>query len=693
MLPVGAPPTSRTRVTGKGLARGRIYLNHCCFRFRSGGQPMTKNDTQHHAVHKRVGLTANSAVPAPLFSRFAPPRLHCAGRLLAAPIATFAALVLHRTVLPNPSNTPFMTYFPAVALAAWLAGPWSGLAAVLLTAATVDYFFFSPGALLTLTHGELVAEVLYVCSASGIAILCGSLHAAMRRAEASAKQIVEGETQYRSLFENMREGLAYCRMRFHDGQAEDFMYLAVNSSFERQTGLKNVTGKWVTKVIPGIREADPKLFAIYGRVAKSGQPENFEMHVQALNMWFEISVYCPKPEHFVAIFDVITERKRLEEQLRQAQKMEALGRLAGGVAHDFNNLLTAITGNLSLAMMEVDERHSIHECLGDAKDAAGNAANLTRQLLAFSRKQIVEPRVFDLNNALENMRKMLSRIIGEHIDLKCCPKANLGSVKVDPGQLEQVLVNLAVNAADAMPDGGNLTVETDNVVLDEQYCRRHPEATPGAYVMLAVSDNGCGMSFEVSCQCLEPFFTTKDADRGTGLGLSTVYGIVKQARGTLEIYSEVGRGTTVKVYLPRIEEEAGPFSLPVHSESMPKGQETVLLVEDDRNVRDVALRVLNRLGYNVMDFTDPEVALNAANNFPGEIHLLLTDVVMPRMNGRQLAEALRATRPQLRVLYTSGYTANVIVHHGVLDSGIYFIGKPYAAQNLAAKVREILDVA
>jgi signal transduction histidine kinase len=546
---------------------------------------------------------------------------------------------------------------------------------------------------LNFTHARIAAEVIYAFSACGIALLCGSLHAAMLRAENAALDLKKSESEYRSLFENMREGLAYCRMKFVNGAPHDFQYLACNSSFERQTGLKDVAGKWVSEVIPGIREADPKLFETYGRVASSGNPENFEMHVEAMDMWFNISVYCPKPDHFVAIFDVITERKHLEEQLRQAQKMEAMGRLAGGVAHDFNNLLTAITGNLSLAIMDVNGQHAVLEYLGDANQAAYSAADLTKQLLAFSRKQIIEPRVFELNDAIYSMHKLLSRTIGEDIELKACPKSELAPVKIDPGQLEQVLVNLAINARDAMPNGGNLTLETANVVLDEHYCRTHPEVTPGEYVMLAVSDSGCGMSFEVSCRCLEPFFTTKEKDKGTGLGLSTVYGIVKQAHGSIEIYSEPGRGTTVKIYLPRVNEKTEHFKLATQAQTLPRGVETVLLVEDDVEVRNVALRVLRRLGYNVLHFTNAEQALSAARDYPNEIHLLLTDVVMPRMNGRQLAEQLRALRPQMRVLYTSGYTENVVVHHGVLDSGIFFIGKPYAAKQLATKVREVLDIA
>ncbi len=642
---------------------------------------------------KSLGDFPNGHNAATYFARLRPPHLTSVGKLLAAPVATLAALLVQVAVLPKPSSTPFVIFFLGVALAAWLAGPGAGFAAVLLTVATGDFFFLSQGRFWNFTHARIAAEAIYVFSASGIALLCGSLHAAMVRAETAARDLLESELEYRSLFENMREGLAYCRMKFVNGTPHDFLYLACNSSFERQTGLKGVAGKWVSEVIPGIREADPKLFEIYGRVASSGNPETFEMHVEAMDMWFDISVYCPKPDHFVAIFDVITERKHLEEQLRQAQRMEAMGRLAGGVAHDFNNLLTAITGNLSLAMMDVDGQHEVLEYLGDATHAAYSAADLTRQLLAFSRKQMVEPRVFDLNNAIHSMHKMLSRIIGEHIELNSCPKSELGAVKVDPGQLEQVLVNLVINARDAMPSGGKLTLETANIVLDDHYCRTHPEVTPGEYVMLAVSDSGCGMSFEVSCRCLEPFFTTKEKDKGTGLGLSTVYGIVKQARGSIEIYSEPNRGTTVKVYFPRVNEKPVQFSLPVQTQALPRGAETVLLVEDDVEVRNVALRVLRRLGYNVLHFTEAERALDAARNYPDEIHLLLTDVVMPRMNGRQLAEQLRALRPQMRVLYTSGYTENVVVHHGVLDSGIYFIGKPYAAKQLASKVREVLDIA
>jgi signal transduction histidine kinase/ActR/RegA family two-component response regulator len=644
--------------------------------------------------------TSKSATPVAgadrtlgVFQRLYPSHLGTVGKLLAAPVATLAALVVQLAVLPKPSSTPFIIFFLGVALAAWLAGSASGLFAVWLTVVTADYFFLSGGAFWHFTHARFIAECTYVLSASGIALLCGSLHAALARAETAARLRLESETEYRSLFDNMQEGLAFCRMQFRDGVPYDYRYLTVNSAFERLTGLNNASGKWVTEVIPGVRDSDPELFATLGRVASSGMPEVFELYVSALKMWFRISAYCPKPEHFVAVFDVITERKQLEEQLRHSQKMEAIGCLAGGVAHDFNNMLTSISGNLSLAMLDSAGQENLLDYLGEASQAADSAACLTRQLLAFSRKQLVAPKVFDLNEAIQSMYKMLSRTIGDAIELKACPVPDLAPVRVDPGQIEQILVNLAVNAKDAMPDGGTLTLETANVVLDEHYCRLHTEVRPGNYVQLAVSDTGCGMSFEVSSRCFDPFFTTKPKDKGTGLGLSTIYGIVKQARGSIEVYSEVGHGTIVKVYLPRASEAPVEFALPGQEQSMPSGTETIFLVEDDAVVRRVALRSLRKLGYYVLDFGDATEALKTARDYPRDIHLLITDVVMPRMNGQQLSTEMRTIRPKTRVLFMSGYSENIIAHNGVLDSGIHFIGKPYAVQNLATKVREVLDAA
>ena len=385
------------------------------------------------------------------------------------------------------------------------------------------------------------------------------------------------------------------------------------------------------------------------------------------------------------------ERGKLREQLQQAMKMEAVGRLAGGVAHDFNNLLTAIIGNVSLALMKLSPSDPAGGLLAEANKAAESAASLTQQLLAFSRKQIIKPKVLDLNILISDMNRMLVRLIGEDIDLKTVPGADLGLVKVDASQFEQILVNLAVNARDAMPEGGKLLIETVNVDLDAEYCARHPYVRPGRFVMLAVSDTGHGMSREVKKQIFEPFFTTKPKGTGTGLGLPTIYGVVKQARGSIEVYSEVGKGTTFKIYLPR--DDAGDAGAPEPSLPMEllEGTETVLFVEDEEIVRDLGVRILKGLGYKVMQASNGDEAIARALEYGDRIDLLMTDVVMPGMHGRELANRLTGIRPETRVLFTSGYTDNAIVHHGVLDEGVAFIGKPYSPSALAKKVRDVLD--
>ncbi|MBX7255545.1 MAG: PAS domain S-box protein [Candidatus Hydrogenedentes bacterium] len=383
------------------------------------------------------------------------------------------------------------------------------------------------------------------------------------------------------------------------------------------------------------------------------------------------------------------EKLALEGQLRHAQKMESIGRLAGGVAHDFNNLLTSISGNVELAMMELGDRDPLRVLLQEIGHAAESAAALTRQLLAFSRKQIIEPRVLDLNALIERMHKMLGRLIGEDVQLYMVPRTSEAQVNADPGQLEQVIINLAVNARDAMPLGGRLSLETDLATLDEDYCRNHVDAVPGEYIVLSVSDTGCGMSPEVKSHLFEPFFTTKPRGKGTGLGLATIYGVVKQNGGSIEVYSEVGRGTTFKIYLPRVGGEAKPLKN-LAARSLALGQETILLVEDEQVVRDLANRFLTKLGYNVLPHANAGDALLAARNFPGKIHLLMTDVVMPGMNGPTLAEELLKFRPEIKVLFASGYTEDAIVHHGVLSQGVQFIGKPYSIHALANKLREVL---
>lgn len=389
----------------------------------------------------------------------------------------------------------------------------------------------------------------------------------------------------------------------------------------------------------------------------------------------------------------VAERKLAEEQLRQSQKMEAVGKLAGGVAHDFNNLLTAINGHSELAMRRLKQDDPLYEKLEKIKKAGERAATLTHQLLAFSRKQILQPKVLDLNQVVFEMNKMLQPLIGEDIDLFTKLKPDLGMVKADPGQLEQVLMNLSVNARDAMPKGGKLTIETANVYLDEDYAGRHLSITPGWYVMLAVSDTGSGMDAQTQEQIFDPFFTTKEVGKGTGLGLSTVYGIVKQSGGNIWVYSELGRGTTFKVYLPcvnRCAEEPEPSTA---RNQLSEGNETVLLVEDEEMVREMAKEILEESGYQVLEAKHGHEALLIAEQYSGYIHLMLSDVVMPQMSGRELAARFAPLRKDMKVLYMSGYTDDAIVHHGVLDEGMAFIEKPFTPNALARKVRETLNTA
>lgn len=402
-------------------------------------------------------------------------------------------------------------------------------------------------------------------------------------------------------------------------------------------------------------------------------------------------------ERFIGVIVDITKRRKADEEnaklaasLRQAQKMESIGRLAGGVAHDFNNLLTVISGNVSFAMMDLQRQDPLFESMNEISRAVDSAATLTRQLLAFSRKQVIDPRVVNLNTIVERLQKMLTRLLGEDIELRAILSDTLGQVRVDPGQVEQAIVNLAVNARDAMLDGGSLTIETANVSLDEAFCRDRGLAQPGEFVMLAVSDNGCGMNEEVKSHLFEPFFTTKEQGKGTGLGLATVYGVVTQNRGAIDVYSEPDRGSTFRIYLPRIDAE--PETLQdAQFTRLPRGNETIILVEDEDMVREIAVRLLKRQGYRVHAYANGGEAMMAAAEHHEEFQLLITDVVMPGINGRVLAQNLRALRPNMKVLYTSGYTGDVIVHHGMLEEGIEFIAKPYTLELLAKRVREVLD--
>jgi two-component system cell cycle sensor histidine kinase/response regulator CckA len=394
----------------------------------------------------------------------------------------------------------------------------------------------------------------------------------------------------------------------------------------------------------------------------------------------------------VGAFIDITARARLEEQLFQARKLESIGRLAGGIAHDFNNLLTAIMGYVELAGRKLEADHPCAEDLEQIRKATDRAADLTGQLLAFARRQVIEPKTINLNELIYNLRNILQRLIGEHIQLLIETAEKLHPVRVDPSQFEQILINLVINARDAIPvEGGKITIETSNIFLDEEYARQHEGVTSGEYVMLAVTDTGSGMEEAVRLQIFEPFFTTKERGRGTGLGLATCYGIVKQAGGHIWLYSEVGKGSTFKIYLPRAAGAEESMTAPAAFSTPLGGTETILVVEDEEVVRGLATTALRGLGYRVWEATNGSQALQIARGREAEIALLITDVVMPKMSGKELAERLQAVNPALKVLFVSGYTQNTIVQHGVLEPGIVFLPKPFAPSTLSQKVREILD--
>jgi len=502
----------------------------------------------------------------------------------------------------------------------------------------------------------------------------------------------ESERKYRTIIDTIADG-------YHEADLSGKMTLFNHSLCE-------ILG-YSREELPGVGYREfmdelnaQKVYEAYNEVYRTGRANpgfHYEiMRKDGTRRHCVVSVALIKdskgqPTGFRGIFRDVTERRQLEDQLRQAAKMEAIGQLAGGIAHDFNNILTAIIGYSDVLIQRLGEDSGHGEKALHINRAALRAANLTRQLLAFSRKQILDLRPVNLNEALTGFEKMLRPLIGENIELVIATDPNAAKTMSDPGQIEQILFNLAINARDAMPAGGRLTIETRNAFLDEEYARSHPEVRPGPYVMLAVSDTGNGMDSYVLSRIFEPFFTTKEKEKGTGLGLSTAYGIVKQHRGHITAYSEVGRGTTFKVYLPTIEDAPDQESKAAGTRTELRGTETILVVEDEEIVRELTSEVLQTLGYKVLPAADPAEAARISKFHEGPIHLMLTDVVLPQMDGKRLYALLSPLFPGMKALFVSGYAENAIVHHGVLDAGVNFLHKPFTVEALTKTVRKILD--
>lgn len=539
-----------------------------------------------------------------------------------------------------------------------------------------------------------------------------------QRVEAALR---ESEARFRTLFDSIDEG--FCVIEFLDGPfgpLSDYVHVSANPAYLANAGIPDVVGQRVRDMVPDEAEG---WVEIYRRVLLTGEPVRFERELVATRRYLELAAFRVEPperRQVAVLFQDVTQRHRAEvalremnetlerrvsqevaerlkteQALRQSQKMEAVGQLTGGIAHDFNNMLAVVIGSLDLLgrrLSDSDPRAQRH--VDAAKDGARRAAQLTQRLLAFSRQQPLKPEPVDCNKLVSGMSDLLRRSLGSALQLETVLAGGLWRTHVDPNQLESAVLNLAVNGRDAMGEGGRLTIETANCFLDERYAAEQLGLAVGQYVMIAVSDTGSGMSPEVIAKAFDPFFTTKEVGRGTGLGLSQVYGFVKQSGGHVKIYSELGQGTAVKIYLPRLQGPHAEESAPEAGSEMPLGEshEVVLVVEDEPAVRQFSVEALTELGYKVLEADGAATALRLLEQHP-EIALLFTDVVMPEVNGRKLADEARRRRPGLKVLFTTGYTRNAVVHNGVLDAGVYLIGKPFTVEELAARVREVLDAA
>ena len=596
------------------------------------------------------------------------------------------ALALIPTVLlADVSESRLALFGVAVMVSAWYGGWKPGVVATAF-ALTVSAYFSLAG---EHTPEQLRTAIVRLSLFFFVAMCICWLNAALRAAQ---ENLLRSELNFRSLVTNAPYGICRCDSTGKILDANPaFLELLGHASADELIGqhifgLYSDNDKWFD-LADYLRSSEP----FKGLTAEWKRKNNTTTVVRVSGR----SVLNGGEGIIFELFaEDVTERRALEHQLRQSQKMEAVGRLAGGIAHDFNNLLMVILGYSEFLLERLGAEPHLRGPAQEISSAAERASSLTRQLLAFSRKQMLAPRIVNLNDVATENIKMLTRMIGEDVDLVMVPGTNLWPIRADAGQIDQVIMNLAVNARDAMPSGGKLTIETSNVTLDEEYARFHAPLRPGDYVMIAISDTGNGMDSDTQSHIFEPFFTTKGT-KGTGLGLSTVYGIVKQSGGYIWVYSEVGRGTTFKIYLPRVasigEPTAQVAAAPIEYRKVEPGTETILLVEDEANLRYLARQYLEKQGYKVIEAADGAVAMQIAVAHEAMIHLLLTDVIMPGMNGRELAQRIAEIRPNVKILYMSGYTENVIGHNGMLDAGIRLLQKPFNLRDLKSKVREVLD--
>jgi PAS domain S-box-containing protein len=597
------------------------------------------------------------------------------------------ALALIPTILlADVSESRLAIFGVAVMVSAWYGGWKPGLVATSFALTVIAYFSLVGEH----TTAQMQTAILRLSLFFFVAMLICWLNAALRTTQEDLRR---SEANFRSLVTNAPYGICSC-----DSTGK---ILDANPAFLELLGLA-APAEIIGQHIFGLYADTEQWFDLADYLRSSAPFKGLTAEWKRKTGTTVVrvssrSVNNGRKEKEGVVFEIfaedVTERRALEQQLRQSQKMEAVGRLAGGIAHDFNNLLMVISGYSEFLLERLGAEPHLRGPAQEIASASERASSLTRQLLAFSRKQMLAPRIVNLNDIATENLKMLTRMIGEDIDLVHVPSPNLWPVRADGGQIEQVIMNLAVNARDAMPSGGKLTIETANVTLDEDYARSHAPLNPGDYIMFAMTDTGVGMDGETQSHIFEPFFTTK-GPKGTGLGLSTVYGIVKQSGGYIWVYSEIGRGTTFKIYLPRVAsagEPAAQVAAPVQFQKVEPGTETILLVEDEANLRYLARQYLEKQGYKVIEAADGAVAMQIAVAHEAVIHLLLTDVIMPGMNGRELAQRISEIRPNVKVLYMSGYTENVIGHNGTLEPGVRLLQKPFNLRDLKSKVREVLD--